>query len=1074
MLSLANLGKVDIEYIAAISGSDLKTVIQTLRGSIYQNPATWNECFYKGWETAEEYLSGHLLPKWKAAKEANETYSGYFEANVCALEKAMPAPVDPEDIYVTLGSPWVPADIIDDFIEHLFGQVSEWFCWNPRKKEHHETVYSHDLKTGEIVTRKDRARTKHDEITGTWEIPEKNRYHHSVGVAETYGTPRIEALHILERTLNLQAVVITDEATSYTNASGKTRVVNQSESALAREKQKKLVTEFRRWVWTDPQRAERLQIIFENKYGCVRRRHFDGRFLAFPAMSPVASLYPYQKDAVARILFTPNTLLAHDVGSGKTYVMAAAGMELRRMGLSSKNLYVVPNNIVGQWRSVFLDLYPKAGLLVVEPRTFRLAKREAVLEDIRDNDYDAVIMAYSCFEQIPLSREFYKKELESKRNAIQQLAKNPNKATSRLKKKRDALSKALAELDEALDDLYDGIYFDELGITRLFVDEAHNFKNVPLETKMKNVMGISPKGSRRCQDMLDKVRQVQRSNNGGGVVLATGTPVTNSVTEAFVMQQYLQPGELAMLDLQSFDSWVGMFAEQATDFEVDVDTSAFRMATRFSKFHNLPELTSLLASIADFHQVDAAARIPEGEEADALVGKTAYFEGFLADISRRADLVRNGGVSRRDDNMLKITSDGRKAALDMRLVDSSLPFTDQSKVARCAENVFDVYTRTWAGRSTQLVFCDTSTPKDAFNLYDELKNLLVAMGVAEEEVAFVHNAETEAARSRLFAKVRTGEVRVLVGSTFKLGLGVNVQDRLIALHHLDVPWRPADMTQREGRILRQGNTNPKVRIFRYVTEGSFDAYSWQLLETKQRFIAELLSGSLEDRSGFDIDDAVLDYAEVKALAVGNPLVKKRVEAANELARYRALQRKTVEARQRMEQELAGLPAKMTHLEELIAATKADELFSKTPAALRIDPDDPEGRKIRSGIRLRLGEAIAGNGFARSERLLMAYRGFNVLLPANMNPQQPFLWAENAGKWRVELGDSESGYLVRLDNCIDGFAKRREELEKGLAKMTARKRATEAELAKNESYADQVAEWQETVRRLDEELGVNEQ
>ena len=673
VFSLINLGKVDIEYIAAISGFDLKTVIQTLRGAIYQNPATWEECFYKGWETAEEYLSGHLMPKWKAAKEANETYSGYFEANVRALEKVMPAPVDPEGIYVTLGSPWVPTDIIDDFIEHLFGRVSDWYCWDARKMEWHEMVSSRNLETGEIVTRKNQARTKHDQITGTWEIPKKNRYHHSVSVTETYGTPRIEALHILERTLNLQAVVVTDEASNYTNTSDKKRIVNQSESALAREKQKKLVEEFQRWAWADPQRAERLQIIFENKYGCVRRRHFDGQFLTFSAMSPKVSLYPYQKDAVARILFTPNTLLAHDVGSGKTYVMVAAGMELRRMGLSTKNLYVVPNNIVGQWRSVFVDLYPQANLLVVEPRNFKPDKRDAVLKDIRDNNYDAVIMAYSCFEQIPLSRAFYKKELESKRHAIQQLVKNPSKATSRLKKKYDALSKALKKLDETLGELYDGIYFDELGITRLFVDEAHNFKNVPLETKMKNVMGISSKGSRRCQDMLDKVRQVQRSNNGGGVVLATGTPITNSLSEVFVMQQYLQSGELALLDLQSFDSWVGMFAERATDFEVDVDTSSFRMATRFSKFHNLSELTVLLSSVADFHQIDATAGIPEKEETCALVGKTADFEDFLADISRRADLVRKGGVSRRSDNMLKITSDGRKAALDMRLVDVSLP-----------------------------------------------------------------------------------------------------------------------------------------------------------------------------------------------------------------------------------------------------------------------------------------------------------------------------------------------------------------------------------------------------------------
>ena len=1069
VLSLANLGKVDIEYIAAIADSDPRTVIQTLRGSLYQNPDTWDECFYKGWETAEEYLSGHLMPKWKAAKEANKKYSGYFEANVRALEKAMPEPVASEDIYVTLGSPWVPADIIDDFIEHLFGRVSEWFYWDMKDEAYREKIHSFDIDIGKTITLRDLACTRHDEITGTWEIPEKGRYHHSVSVTETYGTQRIEALQILERTLNLQAVTVTDEATSYTNVSGKKRVVNQSETATAREKQKRLVSEFQHWVWSDFQRAERLQIIFEDKYGCVRGRRFDGQFLTFPTMSPTAALYPYQKDAVARILFAPNTLLAHDVGSGKTYEMVAAGMELKRMGLSTKNLYVVPNNIVGQWRDVFLGLYPQANLLIVEPRTFRPNKREAVLENLRDNSYDGIIMAYSCFEQIPLSKDCYIAELEAKKQTILAATGNSSKVTSRLKKKEEKIQQTLDELDKCLDDLYDGVYFDELGITRLFVDEAHNFKNVPLETKMRNVMGISSKGTKRCQDMLDKLRCVQRNNNGGGVVLATGTPIANSIAEVFVIQQYLQPGELAMLDLQCFDSWVGMFAEQATEFEIGADALSFRMATRFSKFHNLPELTSLLASVADFHQVDSRAGVPSEKTIDALIGKTIDFESFLEDISRRADLVHNGGVGRRADNMLKITSDGRKAALDMRLVDSAAAFSCQSKVARCAENAFDIYMKTGVKRLTQLVFCDVSTPKDGFNLYDELKDILVSMGVNQDEIAFVHDAKTEQERSELFACVRAGDVRILVGSTFKLGLGVNVQDRLIALHHLDVPWRPADMKQREGRILRRGNMNPKVKIFRYVTEGSFDAYSWQLLETKQRFISELLSGSLEERNGADLDDAVLDYAEVKALAVGNPLVKKRVEAANELARYRALQRKVAEGRQRMEQELISLPGKMAHLGDLIAFAREDGIFAQSSKAERINPDDPDGRKQRLSIRQMIGRELANNKFACKERQLMVYRGFEVVLPANMDPLQPYLWVKHSGKWRVELGDVEAGYLIRLDNCIDGFARREKEFKNGLAKMGERKRAIEQELAKNESYAEQVVEWQEILRNLDEKL-----
>ena len=1069
ILSLSNLGKVDIEYIAAITGSDCKTVIEALRGSIYQNPATWDECFYKGWETAEEYLSGRLMPKWKTAKEATETYHGYFDDNVRAIENVLPPTVATEDIYVTLGSPWIPSDIIDDFIEHLFGMPSCWSCWDPRTQQR----YYYGLRVNnEVISYREYYRVRHDEVTGTWEIPEKNRYNHNFAVRQEYGTESIEALHILEKTLNQQAVVVRKEVSCPTNKSGKKRVVDQSETLLAQEKQKKLVSEFQDWVWSDPQRSERLQIIFENNFSCVRHRTYDGRFLTFPTMNPDANLFPYQKDAVARMLFSPNTLLAHDVGSGKTYEMIAAGMEMRRMGLSTKNLFVVPNNIVGQWRDVFAELYPDADVLIVEPHTFKPSGRDEVLEDIRDNDHDGIIMAYSCFEQIPLSREFYKAEFEERKAALEEMVSVPSKATSRARKKQAAVDDALAELNQAIEDLYDSVYFDELGITHLFVDEAHNFKNVPLDTKMRNVPGISAKGSKKCKDMLDKVRLVQKANGGGGVVLATGTPITNSITEAFVMQMYLQSGELAMLDLQHFDSWVGMFAEQITSFEIDVDTSSYRMATRFSKFHNLPELTSLLSSVADFHHVDKDDGIPDVDgRFDALIGKTPDFQYFLDSISKRAEDVRKGRVSRTDDNLLKITTDGRKAALDMRLVDPEIPFTLQSKVARCAENVFDIYIKTADSRSTQLVFCDTSIPKDGFNLYDELKGLLTGMGIPEDHIAYVHDAETESERSRLFARVRAGDIRVLIGSTFLLGLGVNVQDRLIALHHLDVPWRPADMTQREGRILRQGNMNPKVKICRYVTEGSFDAYSWQLLETKQHFIEELLSGSLAERSGSDVADAVLDYAEIKALAIGNPLIKKRVETANEISRLRTLQKKLVDSRMQMSQELRDLPNKIEHARDLVVKCIDDIAFCKTEAAARIDPDSADGKKERQRIRQLLWEGIAGNDLACDERTLLTYRGFKVVLPSHMMREKPFVWLERSGRYQVELGDTESGCLVRIDNQLDTLDKWNEKLEERLGGLLERKRDIEAEIAKDESYADQLEACQLTLKKIDEELGV---
>lgn len=1055
ILSLSNLGRVDIEYIAAVTGADYKTVITTLHGSIFQNPDTWGECFYKGWETAEEYLSGNLINKWNSTREANRKYSGYFAKNVQAIEKVLPPTVAAKDIYITLGSPWVPADVIDDYIEHLFGEP-RYYYYESLDKENYKVL--------------------HDPLTGSWEIPLKSRYNHNVATTRTYGTERLEALHILERTLNMKAVAVTDEVDCTTNASGRKRVLNQPETVLALEKQKKLVKEFQRWVWQDEARKERLETIYENRFGCVRRRVFDGSFLTFPTMSPSISLYPYQKDAVARILFSPNTLLAHDVGSGKTYVMIAAGMELRRMGLSRKNLYVVPNNIVGQWKSIFLTMYPQANLLCVEPKTFPPQKREEVLETIRDGDFDGILMAYSCFEQIPISKDYYMEELQEKQKEIFALATDRSKATSRLLRKRDAVAKTLAELTVALTDLYDGIYFDELGVTRLFVDEAHNYKNVPLETKLKNVLGINAAGSKKCQDMMDKVHLIQKQNDGGGVVMATGTPITNSITDVFVIQRYLQSGELAMLDLQSFDSWVGMFAECATEFEIDVDTSTYRLATRFAKFHNLPELTTLLSSIADFHQLDESAGVPTVDGyADALVGKTAAFESYLQDISCRADAVRHGQVSRRDDNMLKITTDGRKAALDLRLVDPNAGFSYQSKVVRCAENVFDLYCRTTAYRSTQLVFCDVSTPKSGFNMYDELRDLLVEKGVVPEEIAYIHDAETEKARSKLYARMRRGEIRVLIGSTFKLGLGVNVQDKLIALHHLDVPWRPADMTQREGRILRQGNENAKVQIFRYVTEGSFDAYSWQLLETKQRFITELLAGSLTERSGAEVEDTVLDYAEVKALAVGNPLVKQRVEAANEMRRYLTLQRSLVETRLKLEKELLELPGRMEHQRDLIRRCEEDGAFyAAYSAALPVPVTTAEKRQsaaTRQALRRQVFEAVRGNALAKAERKLTAYRGFDLILLANMVAEKPFVWVQRAGKYYLELGDTEQGILVRLENLLEELPRRADKLREALDGLRDREAAIRTELAKNESYAEQIETCREQLKAIDQRLGV---
>ena len=1041
--SLATLGRVDIEYIASVTGEDCKKVISALRGAIYQNPETWGENLVRGWETAEEYLSGNLMRKLRVAEQANRRFRGLFRTNIEAIMRVAPETVPAEDIYVTLGSPWVPTDVIDDFITHLL-QLRHPFRG-----------------------------TVHDELTGSWDIPSKSTYQYSLRARDTFGTDRITALYILEKTLNMRTLAVTDERPSRMNASGKTRVVNRAATVLALEKQEKMIKEFQRWVWRDPARKARLEEIFENKYGCVRRRIFDGSFLDFPTMSPSVKLYPYQKDAVARILFTPNTLLAHDVGSGKTYEMVAAGMELIRMGLSKKNMFVVPNNIVGQWRTIFYEMYPSARVLCVEPKIFTPEKRRATLEDIRDGSYDGIVIAYSCFEQIPLSKQYYKEKL-TKELELAKAQYQGGKGTAQLQRKIDALHKALTELGFA-DGRANGVYFDELGVTRLFVDEAHNFKNVPVDTKINNVLGISNAGSKKCRDMLDKVRTVQQQNGGKGVVFATGTPITNSVTDVFVMQRFLQSGELAMLDLQNFDSWVGMFAERVTEFEIDVDTSGYRLATRFAKFHNLPELTALLSAIADFHRVDASAGVPETDGyTDAKIGKTAALNAYLQAISRRADDVRRGYIDRKEDNMLKITTDGRKAALDLRLVDENASFTLQSKVARCVENVLYIYTATEKTKSTQLVFCDSSTPKAGFNIYDEVKRLLVLSGVPEGEIAFIHDATTERKRESLFKEVRRGDIRILIGSTFKLGLGVNIQDKLVALHHLDVPWRPADMTQREGRILRQGNENKKVYIYRYVTEGSFDAYSWQLLETKARFIADLLSGTYAERSGSEVSDTVLDYAEIKALAVGNPLVKERVETANELSRYLMLQRQLVERRLRMEHALLEMPARKERLRERIRACSEDmRYYASLPPELSEDASTAEKKaeaERRREFREQLFTAVHENILEPEERTHAAYKGFDIILPAFMTLKTPYIYLKRAGRYYLELGDTAVGGLQRIDNFLNTLGEHLKKLKTGLDGLVHEEMEMRATLGKNESYAEQIEYCKKRLDALDKKLG----
>ncbi len=961
-------------------------------------------------------------------------YNGYFDENIKALEKVLPPSVSTEDIYVTLGSPWIPPDIIDRFIVEIL-RVMDYTQYN--------------------------CKTVHDPLTGKWILPDKTTRIRNLNVTTVYGTRKMNALVILEKTLNMSSIAVYDSDP----VNPKKRRLNEAETLLAIEKQKQLIEKFQSWIWKNDYRKNKLMKIYKEQFGGIRRRVFCGDFLKFPGMSDKIELYSYQKDAVARIIFSPNTLLAHDVGSGKTLVMIAAGMEIKRMGLSEKNMYVVPNNILSQWEILYRELYPNADILCIGPQQFKPANREKILERIRDEEHDAVIIAASCFDNIPVSKSYYKEEMEDKLSQIHDIALSAGKAQKKLmEKERKKIIKSLEELEKSMAEAYDGVYYDELGVTTLFVDEAHNYKNLPIEIPV-DIKGISSTGSKKAKDMLAKVRCVQNNEKGKGVIFATGTPLSNSLVEAFVLQKYLQNGELNLLNLSNFSDWISMFAEQTNEFEVDVDTTQFRMMTRFSKFHNIPELTSLLAQISDFHTAGKEDEIPDCDgHTDCIVTPVKDFTDYLADISNRADMVRSGLVPRNEDNMLKITTDGRKAALDVRLVNDLSAFSCDSKVWRCAENIADIYFQTQNFKGTQLVFSDISTPSVNFNIYDELARCLESMGIPREEIEFIHNADNSRKKEKLIKDVNSGQVRVLIGSTFKLGVGMNVQERLIALHHLDVPWRPSDMVQREGRILRQGNLNPKVMIFRYITKGSFDAYSWQLIERKQIFISQILSGLATERECSDIDEAVLNYAEVKALAIGNPLIKKRVETMNEINRLIILQKKTVDELNRLSSERQSLPAKIKNVQKNITLCREDEKF------LKENPTE-YSKEERKELQTVIWDAINTARSEINELFAAEYRGFKIIVPPNLSMRNSYVKVIREGTYIVSMGDSPNGVLTRIDHKLDNISGHLSTLIDTFHSLNSRYMELGDKLISDKNYAEQIDELEKELDKIDKQLGV---
>lgn len=1056
---LSELGSVDIEYIAASAGMEINDCLTSLSDRIIQDPELWNECYYKGWVLLSDYLAGNISMKLMIARKANEKYLGFFSRNVKLLE-GFASSIGKNDIFVTLGTPWLPTKVIDDFIDHIL--VDD---------EGNHAGFS------EITT-------LHDEYTGRWEIrgkriankPELHGKYRTV-LFELYGTARMDALSLLENTLNMKTIQVFDKIENPVTFDID-KIANRSETLKLLERQERLVSEFRTWVWEDPERADELVSMYTELYGIRIRKMYEDSPMTLPGKNPAVTLFPHQNRAVRRILNARNTLLAHEVGSGKTYSMIVAGMELRRQGKSRKNMYVVPNSIISQWVSDFEYLYPEADVMVVDNSNFSLKKMEKTLERMKNEDHDAIIITYSCFDMIPLSRRWFREKCEERisrlRNASTNSGINMNQRIS-------AAEKILKEVTEEEEKSVRSLCFDDLMVNTLFLDEAHNYKNVSFRTNITGVLGGAGKGSAKADGMMDKVRCIQRQNEGGRIVFATATPITNSITDIFVMQQYLQSGELEHLALSSFNAWAAMYADKVTDFEIDVDTSSYHLVTRFSRFCNLPELTAMFAGVADFYRADKnneTQPVFEGYT-DSFRDGSEEFHEYLSYISDRADDVRARRVSRGDDNLLKITSDGRKAGLDMRLIDEVFGLDPDSKVFRCAENVMKVYEETAQCRGTQLVFCDSSTPKESFNLYDELKRLLLAMGLSNDEVVFIHDFPDKRRREEFIEAMNDGTVRVAIGSTFKLGTGINVQKHLAAIHHLDVPWRPSDMVQREGRILRQGNTNTSVRIFRYITRGSFDAYSWQLLEIKQRFIAQILTGSVEERTSSDVDDTVLSYGEVKALAIGNPLLKQRVSVANEVDRFRMLlsERKEKESFFRSELDKAG--PKRSELQHRLEACMNDIAM----AGRNFIPLAKLARYEKENTRKMIAEAVRKSG--SKERYITSFCGFDIILPADMKTgpdmvhKNPWVIMRGEGEYEVEI-ESEIGIMKRLGNMLSadagnvcGLEKVRRDICGKIEELDNSVTSMRKFLEDDPGYEKRLAELRKELADIDDELGVRQ-
>ena len=1010
IVSLSEKARVDITFMQKLCNMDMDKMLKDLEGEIFNVPEYGEP---NHWVTADEYLSGNVREKLKIAEHFAET-DERFNVNVKYLKEVQPKDLSASEISVRLGSTWIPPEDIKVFIEYLLNP-SNYACQN--------------------------INVHYNEATSEWWIEGKNYDKYNIKATNTYGTGRASAYKIIEDSLNLKDTRIYDY---YEDENGK-RVaeLNKKETAIAQAKQEQIKLAFEEWIWKDPERRERLTKFYNERFNSIRPREYDGSHISFDGMNPEITLRKHQVNAIARILYGGNTLLAHEVGAGKTFEMVAAAMESKRLGLCNKSLFVVPNHIVEQFGQEFLQLYPSANVLVTTKKDFETANRKKFCSRIATGDYDAIIISHSQFEKIPMSVErqvaIIQKQIEDITLGIQDLKNNNGERFSikQMEKTKKGLETRLAKLNDTSrkDDV---VTFEELGVDRIFVDEAHYYKNLFLYTKMRNVGGIAQTEAQKSSDLFMKCRYLDELTGGKGVIFATGTPISNSMVELYTMQRYLQYGELEKRHLQQFDAWASTFGETVTAIELSPEGTGYRAKTRFAKFFNLPELMALFKEVADIQTSEMLnLPVPKANYHNVVIEPSEIQKELVKDLSERAEKIRNRMVDSSVDNMLKITNDGRKLALDQRLTNDMLEDFEHSKVATCADNIYSIWDKTSEDKSAQLVFCDLSTPHNdgKFNVYDDLKTKLIDRGIPEEEIAFIHDANTDARKQELFNKVRRGQVRVLIGSTQKMGAGTNCQDRLIALHDLDCPWRPSDLIQRSGRIIRQGNKNPEVDIYRYVTEGTFDAYLYQLVENKQRFISQIMTSKTPVRFAEDIDETALSYAEIKALAAGNPDIIEKTELDTQVAKLKLLKQNYLSEKYELEDKVIKYyPNEIKRLENRIEDMKEDiEVFNNNNT-----PDNSFEKMNIKGTdfteRKEAGEKIIEicKSMTNPEPLEIGeYKGFKIILSFDTMDRKFYASMKNNLSYKTELGSDPSGNITRIDNVLNGIETRLSSVENNL-------------------------------------------